>query len=47
MADPEKESSNNQEMYTEYETCNLELERELDAWEKLNAKLEELKIQRN
>ncbi len=47
MANPDQENAERQEWYTEYETCNRELERELDAWEKLNAQLEQLKIQRN
>ena len=47
LANPDHESTKGQELYTEYETCNSELEKELNAWEKLNARLEQLKIQRN
>ncbi len=46
LTEPDQ-NNQGQELYTEYETCNRELEKEMDNWEKLNARLEHLKIKRN
>lgn len=46
MAEPDQ-NNHGQEMYAEYETCNQKLEKEMGNWEKLNARLEHLKIKRN